>query len=87
MTIAEDKVADAVSFAASVQPKIKAFEGCKHLDILQDVKQRNVIITYSLWDTENHLNLYRNSDLFKESWATVKKWFIDKPEARSLEVL
>ncbi len=83
----EEKVDESISFASSLKPKIKAFEGCRHLDILQDVNNKNILFSYSLWDTEEHLNLYRNSDFFKASWPKIKEWFSEKPEAWSTEVL
>jgi quinol monooxygenase YgiN len=87
MTIKEEHVAEYIAFTASLKAKIKAFDGCQFLDILQDVNNRNLLFSYSLWDTEEHLDLYRASKFFKETWATIKPWFDDKPEAWSTEML
>ena len=37
--------------------------------------------------SQEHLDRYRNSAFFKKSWATLKCWFADKPEAWSTGVV
>ena len=63
---------------------IKDYEGCISLELLQDVSHPNIFFTYSQWESEAHLNAYRNSTLFKEVWGRTKKLFKDKPEAWSV---
>ncbi|GAA3512565.1 antibiotic biosynthesis monooxygenase [Aquimarina addita] len=63
--------------------KIKNFDGCSHLKLIRDTSQINQFFTYSHWETEQHLNNYRNSSLFKEVWANTKSKFNQKPEAWS----
>ena len=65
--------------------KIRAFDGCKFLELLQDSKQSNIFFTHSKWESENHLNNYRNSELFQLTWRATKALFADKPEAWSLK--
>ena len=64
--------------------KIRAFEGCNHVELLELVDQPNVLCTLSYWDSPDSLEAYRNSELFKETWAKTKALFSDKPEAWSL---
>jgi quinol monooxygenase YgiN len=64
--------------------KIRAFAGCSHLELWQDLEKPNVFCTYSHWESEDALNNYRNSDLFAGVWATTKAWFADKPQAFSV---
>ena len=64
--------------------KIRASVGCQHLELWQDVANPNVFCTYSIWENEEALNLYRNSALFAKVWATTKVWFADKPQAFSV---
>jgi autoinducer 2-degrading protein len=71
----------------SLKEKIRNFDGCSELKLLCDVKQKNIIYTYSIWQSESHLEAYLNSDLFKETWAKVKPLFFSKPEAWSLNEL
>lgn len=63
---------------------IRHFEGCKHLELWQDAHQPNVFFTYSVWESEQHLNHYRFSELFKDTWARTKALFSDKPQAWSV---
>jgi heme-degrading monooxygenase HmoA len=42
------------------------------------------MITFSKWENEELLNEYRNSEVFKETWALVKPLFIEKPFAFSM---
>lgn len=67
--------------------KIRAFEGCKHLELWQDVKNKSTFMTYSYWASESALNHYRHSALFKSVWSDTKVLFSDKPKAWSVEVL
>jgi quinol monooxygenase YgiN len=66
---------------------IRNFEGCRLLELYQDKNEASVFFTYSYWETENHLENYRNSELFKTVWAKTKTLFNNKPEAWSLEKL
>ena len=50
-----------------------------------DLAQRNVMITISLWESLQHLDAYRKSELFKSTWEETKKLFIDRADAWSLE--
>ena|SRR5581483_4435131 len=65
--------------------KIRSFEGCVHLELLNDVLHPHVFFTYSQWISEENLNKYRFSELFKSTWAKTKPLFIEKAEAWSLE--
>ena len=67
--------------------KIKGFEGCLHVELLQDRSSPSIFFTYSNWESENHLNNYRDSIVFKTVWASTKVLFNQKPEAWTLNVL
>jgi quinol monooxygenase YgiN len=73
-------------FSASKE-LIRNFEGCKNLKLLNDKKNRAVFFTYSLWESEVNLEHYRNSELFKSTWAKTKILFSDKPEVWTTEAL
>ncbi|MDR6782574.1 putative quinol monooxygenase [Pedobacter africanus] len=68
----------------AVQPRISAFEGCHSVQLLQDHDDPSVFFTISHWQDEQHLNAYRNSELFRTTWAQVKPNFRIKAEAWSL---
>lgn len=66
--------------------KILAFKGCEHVELWQDVKDKQTFFTYSLWHSEDALNAYRQSSFFKEVWAVTKTRFAAKPAAWSVLV-
>lgn len=61
--------------------KIRATNGCLYLELLQDSNDPCCFSTYSHWENEQSLEDYRNSDLFKSTWAATKIHFDRKPEA------
>lgn len=66
---------------------IRNFEGCKMLHLLQDKIEPNVMFTYSIWKSEEDLERYRNSELFKSTWAKTKPLFDSKAEAWSVNAV
>lgn len=64
--------------------KIRHFEGCRFLELYQDIKNKNIFFTYSHWENEEALNDYRHSELFKNVWGQTKILFKEKPEAWSV---
>jgi quinol monooxygenase YgiN len=53
--------------------------------MLRDINNPAIFITHSLWDSEEDLNKYRDSELFQSIWPTIKPWFAEKPQAWSLD--
>jgi heme-degrading monooxygenase HmoA len=85
MTFASERTA---SFTAAFNERkhlIAGFDGCQGVELLRDIDSPNIFFTYSKWDTKEHLEAYRQSELFNTTWALVKQWFADKPEAWSVE--
>lgn len=66
---------------------ISGFDGCSHVELLQDKLHSNIFFTFSLWQSEEHLNAYRDSELFARVWGATKQLFNDKPQAWSLTEL
>jgi heme-degrading monooxygenase HmoA len=85
MTFQEDKIEDFLEIFNRSKYLIRGFEGCQHLELLRDKSAQNVMLTYSYWLSEEHLNAYRDSTLFKTTWAATKVLFLDKPVAFSSE--
>ncbi len=75
---------DFKKLTAGEKDDIIAFEGCSFLEILQDVNNETVFFSHSHWESEDALNIYRESDFFRGNWVQVKQWFAAKPEAWSL---
>lgn len=65
--------------------KIRNFNGCNLLELYRDKNNSTIFFTYSYWESEKHLEQYRNSELFKEVWAKTKTMFNAKPEAWSVD--
>lgn len=70
-----DSASRAVKLVKDIAPKVRQSSGCLHLEILVDVRKGGHISTYSKWESEDHLNAYRDSQLFKNFWASVKPHF------------
>jgi len=66
---------------------IRASKGCTHLELFRATQKEEIFFTYSFWESEEDLNNYRHSDLFKDTWAKTKILFAERPEAWSVEVL
>jgi len=88
MTFREEAVETFISqvFEHS-KTRIRAFEGCRHMELLQHKSRPNVLFTLSIWDDEDALNAYRASALFADTWAKTKALFAEKAEAWSTEVI
>ncbi len=83
MTFAEDTVESFLTQFDKVAPQIRQFPGCRHLALWQDADVPTVCTTYSHWDSADALERYRGSGLFRDTWASVKPLFADRPEAHS----
>ncbi len=70
-----------------VKSDIRAFKGCLYLELLQDAEDPTIFFTHSHWESNEDLQGYRNSDLFKGIWANTKPKFSGKPEAWSTNSL
>lgn len=84
MTFLPGKTGDFIEIFNQSKEKILACDGCKMVDLLNDIHQPNIFFTHSLWEEEAHLEAYRKSELFKNTWAKTKLLFQEKPQAWSL---
>jgi len=84
MVFVPEKVNDFLKVFNASKDKIRTFEGCTNLELLNDIENKNIFFTYSYWQSEGHLNKYRDSQLFKETWSKTKILFSAKPEAWSV---
>ncbi len=87
MSFQPDKVEDFKLIFKTNWKLIAGFEGCSHVELLQDKLQQNIFFTYSHWENEDHLNAYRDSELFKNVWSKTKVLFNEKPQAWSVDEL
>ena len=84
MTFREDEIQSFKQIFAESAALIQSFEGCGEVKLMRDMSHNNVFFTLSKWETEEHLQIYRSSILFKTTWARVKPLFSEKAEAWSL---
>lgn len=87
MTFREDQLpAFHVIFDGSKRA-IRQFPGNHHLELLGDPAHPNVRMTYSLWESADALEAYRESELFRTTWAATKALFAERAVAFSGERL
>lgn len=84
MEFEQAKVNTFLDLFHSTSDKIANYDGCMELNLLNSIDKTNVFFTYSIWKSEEHLDNYRNSELFKQTWTKTKAMFSNKPEAWSL---
>ncbi len=87
MSFSEEHIDDFLNNFEENKNKIRAFKGCNLLELYRDKVNSNIFFTYSYWESENDLEHYRQSDLFKSVWLQTKALFNSKPEAWSLDKL
>jgi quinol monooxygenase YgiN len=86
MTFRADAIPDFTALFEERKDKIRNFNGCHHLELWQDNAQENIFFTYSIWEDQAHLDHYRFSEFFKDTWGKTKALFADKPQAWSVNV-
>ncbi len=67
------------------QNKILAAQGCKQVNIMCDKKIKTKFFSYSIWESEQDLENYRNSEMFKKTWNEVKQLFSSPAQAWTVE--
>ncbi len=85
MSFLKEHQASFYALFQEVMPSIKAFPGCKDLQLLKEDKNSSILATLSIWETAEDLENYRQSELFKKTWKQTKALFNDKPQAWSFE--
>ena len=86
MTFREGEDSNFVQLFNEVSPVIKNFEGCISLELLRDIHQKNTFFTLSVWQSEQHLNSYRTSVFFTETWKKTNALFSEKAQAWSTQL-
>ena len=65
--------------------QIRQFRGCQYLRLYNEAGHPEIFFTYSIWTSAAHLDAYRNSELFRTTWAKTKALFAAEAEAWSVE--
>jgi len=87
MTFKPESIEDFKNVFNTHKELILSFEGCNHLELLQDVNNPTIFFTFSIWDDKKYLESYRQSSEFREIWGQTKPFFAQKAEAWSLKGL
>ena len=87
MNFRPEEVENFLTIFHQSKDKIRHMPGCKHLELWNSQSDASIYYTYSIWDSEDDLNNYRDSDLFQSVWQATKALFASKAEASSLNVL
>jgi Uncharacterized conserved protein len=85
MTFKAEHIQDFLLTFEQCKHLIRRTPGCNYLALWRDKQNSNIVYTYSEWNHESDLENYRLSDLFKDTWQTVKPWFDKKPIAFSAD--
>ena len=85
MSFQSEKIEEFLTNFNSKKEFIRNSPGCNLLELYRDKTNSDIFFTYSYWETEQDLENYRNSDLFKGVWAQTKVLFNDKPLAWSVD--
>lgn len=85
MTFHPENVPSFLDLFEERKSMIRNFQGCKHLELWQDAHSENIFFTYSIWESEQHLDHYRFSELFKDTWTKTKALFTEKAKAWSVK--
>ena len=83
LTFREEEIENFKQILVDSKEKIRNFSGVIYLEMLQDANDPQVFFTYSHWKSEVDLENYRNSDLFKATWAKTKPLFSSPAKAWS----
>jgi quinol monooxygenase YgiN len=87
LTLQPDKIENFLQIFAEVKDTIADFDGCHHVELLQDIHSPHIFFTYSIWEDEHFLNHYRFSEFFKQTWERSKMLFSKKAEAWSVALI
>jgi hypothetical protein len=86
MTFKPEHTPEFIRIFEGSKDEIAAFPGCLSLRLMRDKQRNNIYFTYSIWESENDLEAYRNSALFADTWSRTKVLFQEKAEAWTLQI-
>ena len=82
-----DKVAEFLEIFNQNKQVLANSDGCICLEIFESTSDIDTYFTISNWQSVEHLERYRQSELFKEIWSKVKPLFNNKAQAWTLNTL
>lgn len=85
LSLQVDKASQFEALFYQTQTLIEEFEGCHKTNLFKVSGSTSQYFTISYWNTEQDLENYRNSQLFRNVWSQVKPLFSEKAEAWTLQ--
>ena len=82
-----DKVDEFLEIFNQNKQVLAKSDGCIRLEIFKSTNDTDTYVTISNWQSEEHLEMYRQSELFKDIWSKVKPLFNNKAEAWTLNTV
>lgn len=83
MNFKPEESANFLELYKTIHSKIQAFPGCQSVELYQEVLDEHSFTTYSIWETHEALDTYRDSGLFQSIWPKVKEMMRNKATAIS----
>lgn len=87
LTLRKDAVNDFKLLFEHYKDQIRQAQGCCYLELIEEVNHSGVFMTYSHWEGEEYLELYRKSELFGVVWPKTKAMFAEPAQAWTLNRL
>src|SRR5687768_5379154 len=84
LTLQTEKAGEFEALFYQTQALIEDFHGCQKTNLFKVSDSGSQYFTISYWNTEQDLENYRASALFKNVWSQVKPLFSEKAEAWTL---
>lgn len=85
MSFKPEKTGEFIEIFKTSRHLIAGFEGCSHVELLQDQDDPTLFFTYSLWRDEICVENYRQSEIFEKVWGSTKVLFKARPQAWSVK--
>jgi quinol monooxygenase YgiN len=86
VTVRPDAVAPFLDRFNESAPKIRAFPGCRRLELWRDPDAPTAFTALSHWKDLHALDAFRESELFASTWAAVTPLCADRPRVHSYRV-
>jgi hypothetical protein len=83
MTFRREEAETFLAIFMEAKPAILSFPGCTGVELWRGAADSNQFTTCSTWVSEEALNNYRNSEIFRQTWSKTKPLFSSKAMAFS----
>ena len=87
LEINKESLKDFETIFTERNPYLNKVEGCHRVELVKNPDIEFGYSTISLWDSEETLNNYRNSDYFSQTWKMLKPLFSSKAKATTYDLV